>query len=519
LAERRKISPEMKRSNLRFALLLPLFFMFMFPLCMVNALHNPVPHEVPVAVVGDNADGLVEQAGPKMAGAVDFRTVGSEDEAQRQLLDQKVRAVYEPGGKGEDSTMTVVGADGRILSQLLPTIFEPLAEASGGELQVNDIAPLASGDANGIGLMFYMLVCCLLGFLTANIVGNAAFFLRMPVRLLISAGVAVLAPSVLWLLMGAWMKVLQGSPGQIIATIAVGAAASFTVGLIVHSLVVFLGKWAIFPSILTFVFLNIPSSNSAYPMEFVPAPFGWISHVHLGAAMVNTVRSILYLHGDGIGRGLRVMAVWFVVGVVLMVFALWRRRYKARIEAAEDAADRAREEELAEERDEAAAATVGASPAGPALLGVVRTNTGVPVPGGQLVMLDADGREAGIVGVGEDGRFSFGHHSDGRHAPATRSGAQSDARATDGSRAHAGDRSGGEGGAEGRSDGVHGPDGRGSADAPGVSAAPAASADDSPRRHGRHEATTDDDADESRTQDAAALGISSSRGTGGSGQD
>jgi hypothetical protein len=430
-----------------------------------------------------------------------------------------------------------------MLSQLLPTIFQPLAEASGGDLKVDDIAPLAPGDANGIGLMFYMLVCCLLGFMTANIVGNAAFFLRMPQRLMISAGIAVLAPSVLWLLMGAWMHVLQGSPGQIIASIAVGATASFTVALVVHAMVVFLGKWAIFPSIFLFVFMNIPSSNSAYPMEFVPAPFGWVSHIHLGAAMVNTVRSILYLHGDGIGRGLRVMAVWFVVGVVLMVLALWRRRHKARIEAAEDAAERAREAELAEQRDEAAAATVGASPAAPALLGIVRTSTGVPVPGGQVVMLDADGRETGVLGVGEDGRFSFGKHARGHHAGPSEAGGLSSGTA---SAAHAGSpdatstetaqtgttstdatstsaASGAQeddtswarpGTTDAHRDGAHGVAGTGQEPAPGAERHASTFTDrpaDGPgRRHGRHEA---------RTDDGAAVAADGPRGSSTTGED
>lgn len=403
----------MKRSNLIFALTLPLFFMIMFPLCLVNALHLPTPHDVPVAVVGPGADAFIEQAGPELDGSVELLAGGTQEQAQQQLWAQDVRAVYEPATDEGSSELTVAGADGRMMSEVMPMIFEPIAEASGSELEVNDIAPLAAGDGNGIGLMFYMLLCVLLGFLTANIVGNAAFFLRMRHRLLISAGVALLAPAVLFALMGGWLHVLQGSPGQIIAAMALGSTASFTVGLLTHTAVVFLGKWAIFPSIALFIFLNIPSSNSAFPHEFVPPFFGWISQWHLGAALVGAVRSVLYLHGAGIGRHLIVMGIWLFIAVLAIAAALVHRRRKARIEASRTSQGDAEEEQ----RHEAEAGSVGAGPLQPDIQGLVQEQDGKPVPGSRVILVGPDGQETGRLHVDPDGNYrprvpedTAGHH-------------------------------------------------------------------------------------------------------------
>lgn len=427
----------MKRSNLKFSLLLPLFFMLAFPLCFVWAMHNPVPHDVPVTVVGASSEQFIDQVGPKLEGKIDFSASDSKHDALAALEDQKTRAVYEPGEPGGTSTLTVAGADGRFMSQMLPMIFEPIVQAQDGKLKTVDASPLASGDANGIGLMFFMLIPVLLGFLTANIIGNACFFLRLRTRLLISAGIAVLAPSMVWLLVGGLLHVVAGSPGQILASIGLAAAASFTIALLVHTAVIFLGKWAIFPSILVCIFLNIPTSNSAFPHEFIPPFFQWVSSWHLGAATVNAVRSVLYMGGHGLARPLLTMACWAVVAVAAIFCAAAHRRRKARIEALEEqnrstgGAGSAERSESSEAQDststsedgdrseaeaqehEAAAMAIGAGPSSPALQGIIRHADGSPLPGAHVVIYGKDGKITGALRAGEDGRFHAHSHVHG----------------------------------------------------------------------------------------------------------
>lgn len=65
-----QMSSAMKRSNLIFALALPIFFAVMFPLCYISALHQPTPHDLPVAVAGPAATQFVDQVQPSLAGTV-----------------------------------------------------------------------------------------------------------------------------------------------------------------------------------------------------------------------------------------------------------------------------------------------------------------------------------------------------------------------------------------------------------------------------------------------------------------
>ncbi|MDL5159166.1 carboxypeptidase-like regulatory domain-containing protein [Actinomycetospora termitidis] len=386
------LSPEMKRSNLRFSLAMPLFFMVMFPLCYITALHLPVPNQIPVGVVGAGAAALVASLGPRLGNAVELMPVGSVDQAREMIFQQTIKAAYVP----ESSQMLVAGADGRVMTQLVPTIFAPVA---GGALTTVDVAPLAPGDGNGIGLMFFMLIVCIVGFMTANILGNAAFFLPVRQRIAISAGVAVLTPIVLWLFMGLWLQIIVGSFGQIVAVIALGAVASFTVGLVTTAAVVVLGKWALFPCMLIFVFLNIPSSNSAYPAEIVPPFFGGLSEVHLGSALVGAVRSILYFGNVGVGSHLLTMGIWLVIGVVLLGAAIaWRDRGSSSSSASADATDS--EEEL--DHEVAGAAAAGA---GPRLSGRVHGRDGRPLGGARVTVVDGRGTQSGLATADGEGRF------------------------------------------------------------------------------------------------------------------
>lgn len=404
-----QMSPEMKRSNLRFALTMPIFFMVMFPLCYITALHLPVPHHIPVGVVGVGAAAFVAAVGPKLAGSFDLVPVGTADQAREMIYEQSIKAAYVPAPSGAAAQMLVAGADGRVMTQLVPTVFAPIAAGFGSTLSTVDVAPLAAGDGNGIGLMFFMLIVCIVGFMTANILGNAAFFLPVRTRVALSAGVAVLTPIVLWLFMGLWLNIISGSGGEIVAVIALGAVASFTVGLFTTAAVVVWNKWALFPCMLIFVFLNIPSSNSAYPAEIVPPFFGGLSQVHLGAALVGAVRAILYFGGTGLGPHLLTMGIWLLVAVVFLVAALaWRDR-KAAAPSGSTGSSRPDDDPGTAEHDlEEHIASAAAAGAGPALLGRVHGRDGRPLHDAVVTVVDAGGAQSGRAVADGEGRFRVG---------------------------------------------------------------------------------------------------------------
>lgn len=412
----RQMSKAMKRSSLRFALAMPLFFMIMFPLCYISALHLPDPHEIPVAVAGEDAAAFIDGAGPALDGNVELIAADSPQTAEDMLIEQQVKAAYLADSGSPQ--LLIAGANGRLAEQLIPTFFEPLAEQAGTTLEVTDVAPLAPGDGNGIGLMFFMLVCVLLGFMSANIIGNAAFFLRLWQRLCLSFVINLAAPIVLYLFMGPWLEMIVGTTGQALAIIAIGFVASFTTSLLTHAAVVFWGKWALFPSMLVFVFLNIPSSNSVYPAEMVPGVFGWISNWHLGAATVSSIRSVLYLDGAGLARPLLTMAVWLLLAVAAIGAAAVHRRRAARAEVTEQ---RKADEQA---RQEADAAGLGAGPEQPALQGQVSDHAGLPLSGAEVVVFDPSGNETARVQADGDGWFHVAGLPEGNYGATVYAGAR-----------------------------------------------------------------------------------------------
>jgi len=408
----------MKRSNLRFALAMPVFFVVMFPLCYLTALHLPTPHDVPVAVAGAGAATFIATVGPQLAGKVDFIHADSADQARQLVLDHNASAAYIPGGSGDSAQLFTAGANGRIMNQILPGIFKPIAQQSGSDLDVHDMAPLAPGDGTGIGLMLFMLIVVLVGFMAANILGNAAFFLELRHRVAICAGVAFFAPIVLWAFTGPWLGIIEGSAGQIITTIAIGMVASFITALITSAVVVFIGKWALFPAMLLFVFANIPSSDAAYPAEMVPGFFHWISEWHLGAATVNAIRSVLYMGNSGLTRPLVTIGVWLVVAVAaILAAAAYRRRQhqKAQQPATDTAADEPEGNEPDSIQDTGAEPAEASEPASPVLAGDIADTNGTPLHSAVVTVLDPNGTQAGRAAAGSDGTFRLAELTAGTH--------------------------------------------------------------------------------------------------------
>lgn len=416
-------SPAMKRSLIRYSLVMPLFFMVMFPLCYITALHQPSLHDFPVAVVGQHgaAEAFIDEISPKLGDKFDLVTASGAAEARHMMAEQAVKAAYIPAAHpGGQATLLLAGAFGRIATQLVPAYFSPVAQAHGVDMVTKDIAPLAPGDASGIGLMFFMLIAMLVGYMSANILGSAAYFLRIRARLGICAGIAVVTPTVVWSMMGPWLDIIVGSPWQIITCIALAAVALFVAAMMTTAATVFLGKWALFPCMLLFVFLNIPSSNSTYPAEAVPSFFSFVSEFHLGAGIVNAMRAVLYFDGTGFADYLPVILSWTVLGVALVLGAVAYRRRSSRkaaqpatgaetVPASQTVPDQRQapvsDEHTADER----------TPDELTLAGEVHGPSGTPLSHATVTVLDSRGHQVTRSPVAGDGRFHLGSLPCGAH--------------------------------------------------------------------------------------------------------
>src|SRR5262245_42376897 len=97
-----------------------------FVASFLGALHQPEPHDVPIAVVGPaQVAGQLDQAVTERApGAFDLRAYSSEEAARQALLDRDVDGVLVP----ESGKLIVASAAGRTGSTVITQVFQGAAQ-------------------------------------------------------------------------------------------------------------------------------------------------------------------------------------------------------------------------------------------------------------------------------------------------------------------------------------------------------------------------------------------------------
>ena len=171
----------------------------------------------------------------------------------------------------------------------------------------------------------FMVVCTICGYLAATLLFTVAPALLPVRRYAINAAVAVLVPTIAYLIGGLGFGTYSGSVGTILALIGVAALYTFIIGLVTRLCQVLFGPPALFISLAIFVFLNIPSLGATYTRTMLPSFWRFLNHFWLGAETTNAARSILYFGGQGIGNDLLRLLAWTAVIVVLLLLAVSRK--------------------------------------------------------------------------------------------------------------------------------------------------------------------------------------------------
>jgi hypothetical protein len=136
-----------------------------FVAVFLDAFHDPVPHELPVAVVGsaqqmDSVAGALERQAP---GHFSVVPVGGEPAARDDVLRRNVFGALVLTGPAP--RLLVAGANGQVVTMTLSQALGPVVGAPGQQLQTQDIEPLAPGDARGLGIFYGAFGVVLGGFL------------------------------------------------------------------------------------------------------------------------------------------------------------------------------------------------------------------------------------------------------------------------------------------------------------------------------------------------------------------
>lgn len=385
----------------------PAFFFTGFLVCYLLPFHNPVPHHVDVAVAGPSAGQLEHALEQKSPGAFDIHQVADADAARDAVTDRDATAGFAPDAKNPQ--LFVAKADGYSLESVLQKTFTSVAQQSGGELKMHDVAPTAPGDGMGTGLFYLVLACTIPSYISVMMMLRAtAFGRRKKVATFVAVGVV---ESLVAYFVARGMDVIPDEPLAIPLIFLMTQAVALTS----YGLVPFFKQF--FPGVAMglFVLLSMPSSGGAIPVQMVPGFFRALHPIMPMGNLIEALRGLFYFDSKDIGRPILVICAWVVAGVALILLGAWKERREERKEAAESAAEGAPEETEPPVEDPSfelprpaavAPHTHRMGQQEPTLTGMVTDERGHPLQGVALTVTGTQGRELVRAITDEHGEYA-----------------------------------------------------------------------------------------------------------------
>lgn len=316
--------PRQKGKFWRYASVLtfPLVMVAMMITCMLGAMHQPSPRDVPVAVVGST----IEQAEQTIAGLEENMdglfeltpyVAGDEDEVRSLVEDRDlVAALVLPSQTDPEFRLVANQAGSASAYQVVVRVFTQVAGSQQMALDIDDVAPLPDRDSQGVATMYIAMGWILAGFIVVIVAANAAPHTRPLRRMLpITAVYSMFMSAVLWMIAA---PITGAIVGHFWPLWGAGVVAIFSVAMVAMVFERLIGMFAVIPVVLILMFAGVPSSNGAFSMYLAPEWFRTLHDFLPMPAAVEVVRSILYFGGDVVAQHLEVLAIWGLVSLALV---------------------------------------------------------------------------------------------------------------------------------------------------------------------------------------------------------
>ena len=314
-------------------MLVPVFFVIAFAVCIIGTYHKPHPNNIKVGVVGPPALTAPLRAGlEKAAGsAFDIRPVVTVADAAHQVRQRDLNAAFvHAANPQQPASVIVASANGRLVATAAETLAGPSRRPRALSSSYASSAPSPRGMSSRLGIFMFMIVCTHCGYIAPTILETLAPALLPSRRYAIIAATALLVSALTYLIGGLGFGTYTGSVGTILAFIGVGALYGFTIGLDTRLLQALIGPFAIFISLAIFVFLNIASLGATYTSPVLPGFWRFVNHFWIGAQAVNAQHSILYFGGQGVATDMLRLLAWAGVITALLVLPVSRKLERQR---------------------------------------------------------------------------------------------------------------------------------------------------------------------------------------------
>ena len=302
----------------------PFFFAGAFSLMGLFAFTHPVPHVIPVQVVGSISNVVeVEDKLERLApNGFDVAPAHSVSDAREALVSNETAAVFVPAEDGGE--LYVASAASSTRAGYLHGVFTRLIDTGGGQqLTYVDLVPLAPGDMSGVGIMFYGLPLLLVGLISSIVLLQLGAW-SIWKKLAVIAATGAFADAFAFLSATA-LEVIPVDPWLLLY----GFLLTQAIGWLTTA-VAMLAKHYFMPISMTFVLiLGIPSSGATVNGDMLPGLIRWRNAFLPFAQFVDVTRASAYFSSHGLAAPLLLLCVWAAAGALLLFWASARARFIA----------------------------------------------------------------------------------------------------------------------------------------------------------------------------------------------
>ena len=318
-------------AGIRKAMLIPVITALaigaIFVAVYLAAFHAPTAHHEPLGISAPDAVAAKTELALNTSASSAFTFYRYSDEAAaRQAIDHdEVPAVLIDDSSG--MRLLVAGAQG---PSTVSALSGAVTGAVGHQVPVEDVLPLAAGDARGLSVFYAAFGVVLAGFLFAMASYQMAPRLPLTARIVSMSVFAVASGVLIALIAHTGFDAIPASFGMVTLLVGLLAWASAAgVGVLLR---VFGPLGMSVASIVMLIFGNA-TSGGILPTTFLP---GWLSplaQVLPPAAAVRGLRGAAYFQNANLTNALLTLAAW-VVGCLALQYVLDRVAARRRTQAA-----------------------------------------------------------------------------------------------------------------------------------------------------------------------------------------
>ncbi|WP_433346264.1 hypothetical protein ACQP25_26620 [Microtetraspora malaysiensis] len=293
--------------------LVALILVAAFITCYVGLARAAKPHQLPIAVVGEQLSTQIQHA---LGDSVAVHLEPSFGAADRALRHRDVIAVLTSDAAG-DLTLEVAGANGLSTTTAAQNLVAAYAHDAGRTVTVHDGVPLARFDSRGLAGFYVAFGVTLSGFVLAQNILGLARTLHLRHRFAVMAGFSAVAGLVGATLAG---PVLGAVPAPFIPLAAALALLAGAAAFSTKLLGTFFGTIGIPISTLLLLTVGNSTSGASVGTDLLPGAARFVSGLLPPGAAVRAITDLSYFGGAHAVLPLLTLAAW-AVGPALLVWA------------------------------------------------------------------------------------------------------------------------------------------------------------------------------------------------------